>query len=297
MSTSGADELWVQAAAQIRAARGWSLRPLAQLGRPREDRRTWLAEGEPGQVIVKASANPFAGARAAWAAEALRVLAARDYPVPDFLWHGALDARWSLVVQGRLAGKPLHALDGSTLDDVFALIDLQADPGLGPGGWDVSWWIGVVLFEGWEHWWEGAEATAPQTSRRLRAFLEPAWGHRLAVGDVVHGDFNLTNVLAREGAITGVVDWDNVGLGSRAADLAGLLFDWHRLRLAGGATVAPDGGERLVRRIVEIAGDAGLRCTVAYGAIARLALTAQRGESDDLEVWRRVTDAILDSVG
>jgi len=247
-------------------------------------------------VVVKALANPFAGQRAAWAVGALSMLRARGYPVPETLWHGELDDDWFLVVQGRLPGEPLLTLDAPALDELVRLVDLQADPCLGVGGWDVSWWIGAVLFEGWEHWWDGADAVAPRTSHRLRAFLEPAWGHRLPVADVVHGDLNVTNVLVQHGTISGVVDWDNVGLGSRAADLTSLLFDWHRLRLAGGTAPAQDGGERLARRIVDTAGEEGLRCTVAYAAIARLALTARRGDRDDVETWCRVTDAVLDTL-
>jgi hypothetical protein len=144
-----------------------------------------------------------------------------------------------------------------------------------PGGWDVSWRIGIVVFEGWEGW-EGAEAAAPQTALRLRAFLEPARGQRLPVVDVVHGDLDLSNVLARDGVITGIVEWDHVGVGSRALGLTSLLFDWQRLRLAHESALAPDGGERLVRRIVRVADEPGLRCTVAYGAIAR-PLSVQRG--------------------
>jgi len=156
--------------------------------------------------------------------------------------------------------------------------------------------MAVVLFEGWERWWDGTEAVAPGTAGHLRTFLTPAWGHRLPAADVVHGDLNITNVLTRGGAITGVVDWDHVGLGSRAADLTSLLFDWHRLRLAGERTTAPDGGERLVRRITQMVGEEGLRCTVTYGAIARLALTARRGRREEVESWRLVTEAILDSM-
>ena len=154
----------------------------------------------------------------------------------------------------------------------------------------------MVLFEGWEGWWDSVEATAPGTSRRLRGFLEPAWGHRLPSVDLVHGDLNLTNVLAADGAISGIVDWDDAGVGCRAADLAGLLLDWHRLRLAGEQALAPDGGQRLVRRIVGIAGDQGLRCVVAYGAVARLGLAVQRDEPDAVDTWRHVVDALLDAL-
>jgi aminoglycoside phosphotransferase (APT) family kinase protein len=97
--------------------------------------------------------------------------------------------------------------------------------------------------------------------------------------------------------ITGIVDWDHVGVGSRALDLTSLLFDWQRLQLAHESALAPDGGERLVRRIVRVAGEPGLRCTVAYGAIARLALSLQRGERSQIETWRRVTDALLVELG
>src|SRR6266542_2945557 len=160
------DGLWGRVAARIHSSCGWWLRPPAQLGRPREGRRTWLAEsvgdGGPGKVIVKASANPFAPTRARWAADAMGLLGERGYPVPPLLWHGPLDAGWFVVVQARLPGQPLRTLDAATLDRLLALVNLQADqaPRLGEGGWDISWWIGVVLFEGWEHWWDSAQPAA-----------------------------------------------------------------------------------------------------------------------------------------
>jgi hypothetical protein len=296
MLGGGAGDLWMEAAARVRAARGWSLRPVARLGQPRTDRATWLADGEPGMVVVKALANPFAPARAAWVAQALAMLSGRGYPVPRLLWSGTLAQRWWLIVQAQLPGEPLRTLDHARLDELLELVELQADPGLGPGGWDISWWIGVVLFDGWEHWWEDAEAAAPATCQRLRAFLEPASGHRLPVTDLVHGNLNLSNVLTRNGTITGVVDWDDMGVGTRATDLAGLLFDWCRLRLAGQPGLAADGARRLVGRIVELTGEPGLRCTVTYGAVARLGLSAQRGDQAALTVWRRVTDGVLDGL-
>jgi aminoglycoside phosphotransferase (APT) family kinase protein len=286
-------DLWERAEQLVRSSCGWSLQPLRVLGRPRDGRRTWLAQGEPGLVIVKATTYPFAAARAAWAPQALAALADRGYPVPKTLWHGALDERWSLVVLERLPGEPLRGLDDSVLEALFALVELQRDLRVDPGGWDTTEWIERVLFDRWEGWWEAAEAAAPETCRRLHAFVEPARGHRLPGGDLAHGDLNLSNVLAEGGTITGVVDWDAIGCGSRASDLAGLLFEWHRLRLDG-ATVATAGDTRIVSRIATIAGDEGLRCAIGYGAVARLGLTAQRGEHADLATWRRVVDEILD---
>jgi len=288
-------ELWPLVAARIRSDQGWSLQPVARLGRSHDDRRTWLAEGRPGAVIVKASTNQFALERAPWAAEALALLRARGVPVPVPLWWSRLDERWWALVQPQLPGEPLDELDEPVLEQLLALVELQA--GLGPegGGWDVSWWIDKVVFEGWEGWWDGAEQAAPQTARRLRALLEPATGYRLPVADLVHGDFGVGNLLVQEGTVSGIVDWDHLGIGSRALDLTSLLFDWQRLRLAHSSSVTDEGGRRLTARIVEIAGDHGLRSTVCYAAIARLALSRQRGEPDQVETWRRVTESILDS--
>jgi len=87
-----------------------------------------------------------------------------------------------------------------------------------------------------------------------------------------------------------------MGLGSRALDLTSLLFDWYRLALARSPQREHADGERLVHRIVQIAELEGLRCTLTCGAIARLALTARRAESGDVQIWTRTTDALLDSI-
>jgi aminoglycoside phosphotransferase (APT) family kinase protein len=42
-------------------------------------------------------------------------------------------------------------------------------------------------------------------------------------GDLVHGDFNTSNVLAQHGEISGVIDVDACGSGTRAVDYAWLL--------------------------------------------------------------------------
>jgi aminoglycoside phosphotransferase (APT) family kinase protein len=108
----------------------------------------------------------------------------------------------------------------------------------------------------------------------------------------VHHDYNLTNILFEDGIVRGVVDWDDAGRGCRALDVTTLLFEWHRLRI-GGSDVPLGGGERLVGRIVDIATEQGLRSTVTYGAVARLALTSRRGDRAEFAVWRGVVGAIV----
>jgi hypothetical protein len=76
--------------------------------------------------------------------------------------------------------------------------------------------------------------------------------------------------------IIGVVDWDEIGLNSRAADLTSILFDRHALALHGTPGLTPRGGAVLRDRIVAIAGEDGLRCTIGYAALARLGITCRR---------------------
>ena len=287
-------DLWARVETRVREVCSLSLRPVQLLGRPRPNRCTWLAEGGPETVIVKAVSNPFALKRLTWTEQALSILKKRGYPIARTLWRGALDEQWLIMVQARVPGEAIKILDASALDALFALVDLQADPGITAGSWDISWWMSVVLFEGWEGWWKTVQTCAPETGHKLRSFVQPAWGLRLPADDLVHGDLNLTNVLCDQGTISGVVDWDDVGIGSRASDLTSLLFDWHRLRLSKQSAAVPDGGERLVRRIIELVGIEGLRCTITYGAIARIALTAERGEQEALSTWRQVAAAIVD---
>jgi hypothetical protein len=106
------EELWPRVAALIRSEHAWSLRPLAQLGRPRADRCTWLAEGEPGAVVVKLSANAFALERAASTAAALSLLrsAARTL-TPDSLPARNRIGIVSPLAQGRAMVDPWSRLE------------------------------------------------------------------------------------------------------------------------------------------------------------------------------------------
>jgi aminoglycoside phosphotransferase (APT) family kinase protein len=133
----------------------------------------------------------------------------------------------------------------------------------------------------------------PALVARLDRFLQPVWGHRLEARDFAHGDLNRTNIMTDGHTITGVVDWDEIGLNSRAADLTSILFDWHALALRDAPGLARHGSAILRDRIIAIAGEDGLRCTIGYAALGRLATTYRRRQRKALATWTHVTQAIL----
>jgi aminoglycoside phosphotransferase (APT) family kinase protein len=193
----------------------------------------------------------------------------------------------------RLPGRPAELLTDECLALVLDLVELQADAGIEPGVRDMAAYNAFDVFDGWDYFRRDAEAAAPALVETSRSVPPAVWGRRLEARDFAHGDLNLTNVLTDGRTITGVVDWDEIGLNSRAADLTSILFDWHALALRGTPGLASRGGAVLRDRIVAIAGEDGLRCTIGYAALGRLGITYRRRQREALAVWTRVTEAIL----
>jgi aminoglycoside phosphotransferase (APT) family kinase protein len=244
-------------------------RPLTTV---RSGRMTWAAETpRTGPIVIKLRRGDDALEKTRWCAAHLPALAARGYPVPAILGHGLIGGEWHVTVQNRLPGRPLTALTGSRLGQVLRLTELQAAAGIPAGDRDFTGYVAHVLFDDWDDVWADAPracAAAGPLCARLQRWLQPVWGFRLPATDYAHNDFNLSNILADGAAITGVVDWDEFGLGSRALDLVALAFDCQR----GGD---PAAAGRLLDRAAQVAGPGGLRCLVSYRAIASLAHTHQ----------------------
>ena len=187
---------------------------------PRTSRMTWAARAQrTGPIVVKARRGDDAAEKTQWCVQHLPALGARGYPVPTILWHGMISAEWHVTVQNRLPGRPLTALDGPMLEAALRLVELQADAGFRDGERDFTDYVANVLFEDWDEDWADApraSAAAGPLCARVRRWLQPAWGLRLPPADYANNDLNLSNILADGATITGVVDWDEFGLGSRA---------------------------------------------------------------------------------
>jgi aminoglycoside phosphotransferase (APT) family kinase protein len=222
-------------------------------------------------------------------------LAARGYPAPSIVWHGRIDDHWYAVVEERLPGAPLTSLSPRQLSALLELAELQAEAGIEPGSRDFAGYVSNVLFDGWDGVWRDAESAA-QLCGRLRRWLRPCWGLRLSGGDFAHNDLNLSNVLGDGTVITGVVDWDEFGVNSRAADLIALAFDCIRLE-KDQAAVPSDAAQTLLGRARTIAGDDEVRCLVGYRVIAHLAALVRRGEHGRLDESVAVAERILELAG
>ncbi len=243
------------------------------LGPARQSAMTWAARAQrTGPIVIKVRHGDGAEKKTRWCAAHLPALGARGYPVPAILWHGMIGSQWHVTVQNRLPGCPLYPLGGPLdepmLDALLGLVELQAGAGIPAGDRDFTGYVANVLFDDWDEVWADAAracAAAGPLCARLRRWLQPAWGLRLPPADYAHNDLNLSNILTDGTQITGVVDWDEFGLGSRALDLIALAVDCERC----GDHAAAD---RLLARAAQVAGGDGLRCLISYRIIGGLAV-------------------------
>ncbi len=266
---------WPEIAARLSRELGEPVRMDRPLTPRRRSRMTWAAQARrTGPLVVKIRYGDRAVEKTQWCVEHLPRLAARGYPVPTIVWHGLLDDQWHVTVQHRLPGRPVTVLDGPPLDAVLDLVERQADAGVPAGPRDFTGYVANVLFDDWDEVWADASRACPaagQLCARVRRWLQPVWGLRLRPTDYANNDLNLSNILTDGRQLTGVVDWDEFGLGSRALDLTTLAFDCTGLRNYAAAG-------RLLERAAGIAGPDGLRCLVSYQALAGLAYLTREND-------------------
>jgi hypothetical protein len=149
------------------------------------------------------------------------------YPVPQYLFiEGIPEGIYS--IQSALPGTPLRTLTTTLLPRLFELNELQLGQAI-PGRKD---WhqevIHTVLLGG-----EGycLHASLQQESQRtadllqnLQALVRAHQDEPHRMNDIVHGDFQHSNILVQAGQISGVVDWDDCGAGDGIFDIVTLLF-------------------------------------------------------------------------
>jgi hypothetical protein len=140
-----------------------------------------------------------------------------------------------------LPGAPIRRFSPAQIEQVLALNDVQhgmappapADlPSPGLAGAAAAPWPARVaddVLSGGDGYCllDAMPAHSPESARLLDLLQTLAARHRVvatATSDIVHFDFQPSNILTISGKISGVVDWDEPLAGDRAFDLATLLF-------------------------------------------------------------------------
>ncbi|MFF1649310.1 phosphotransferase [Streptomyces sp. NPDC058240] len=162
------------------------------------------------------------------------VLGARGYPCPSTELALQVD-RAVVLVQQLLPGTPMEGLDHHGLDQALALNASQAGLLTGhPHVPSMNLYLlddgpGYCLHEPLRRHSRRGDAL----ERRIRSV--GAGRPRLLAGhDVVHQDFHHGNLLAVDGTVTGVIDWDGAGRGDHRFDLVTLRFGLHAKEQAPG---------------------------------------------------------------
>jgi aminoglycoside phosphotransferase (APT) family kinase protein len=119
---------------------------------------------------------------------------------------------------------PAPELTSSLVEQLMEIIELQAGQSSEPHDhWSYAWRV-VTGQESVVAGLSGYSSVVSDLIERLLLMCADASPPR-AAPDMVHADFNPSNVLVRDGAVVAVVDIGNAGCGTRATDLTTLL--WH----------------------------------------------------------------------
>ncbi|WP_405061062.1 aminoglycoside phosphotransferase family protein [Kribbella sp. NBC_01505] len=247
-------------------------------------------------VVLKWTDRPDWAPRVRQAAELVRRARAVGYPTPEWLAVGTTAAGSPYQLQEFVAGTPVRG--GSLVDEplarqLIAICELQRD--LVPE--DRVNWSGYahgVVFDGWDGVHERVHAYGGEVTELVDRYDALCRRYRDAVlpsDDLVHGDLNLGNLLVADGQVTGIIDIESAGAGSRAYDLVSLATSAAR-------DGAPPGIDEL---FLEAALLAGGRATVAicaataYVTIAEFAATLYPGSEELVAVGARRVLELLDA--
>lgn len=186
-----------------------------------------LADPGGARFVLKWRPNAQSLGRILEVQSLVRRLCDAGYPAPRYAAVGQYSLG-SYAVQEALPGAPAEEIDMSLLRDVFTLNALQERrASRADGSWPARV-IDEILFGGPGYCLlDPMRDFSPTTARLLSALQAFVAAHAhipARTDDIVHFDFNPSNILVISDRISGVVDWEGVCAGDRAFDLATLLL-------------------------------------------------------------------------
>jgi aminoglycoside phosphotransferase (APT) family kinase protein len=223
----------------------------------------WILTDPAGQRAVLKWRADDRTARRARLLQAVDRIHATGYPTPPWIAAGITVSGSSYHVQRFVPGAPASPLRANTAALLVDVLERQAGLDPDPGN-------------DWRHYvrWCVEDDTDHGPRAFLRGLGQPGWdllagfdrvlalhGHlHPPGGDMVHGDFQSCNVLLQDGQVSGVIDIEAFGSGTRAVDYGWLLREAY-------VTEAGRVAARLIRRAGEaVAGPGVLAMCVAATA-------------------------------
>jgi aminoglycoside phosphotransferase (APT) family kinase protein len=186
----------------------------------------WLIQDHVGrQAVLKWTPDPTWAEQIQRAGRAVAVVRQRGYPTPAWLASGVTASRFGYQVQEYAPGRPREYLTLETARRAVALLELQKDLDPDPGR---SWseYVNTKFRDDWTSTISEVSATgaggvelAGHAARLLSLYELPVFPR----ADLVHGDFRLGNIMFDEELVSGVIDIEALGSGTRAFDYATLL--------------------------------------------------------------------------
>ncbi|MFG1813713.1 phosphotransferase [Kribbella sp. NPDC049174] len=182
------------------------------------DGRRSVLKWRPGTRLEDLLAGPVA------VSEAVRAAGA---PVPETQLAVQLGSAIA-TVQELLPGAPITELDSDGLDQALAFNELQA--GLLAERPDIPSLALFLREDGPGFCLHGPLRAHNRRTARLDDWITTVGAEHpgpLRGDDAVHVDYHPGNLLAVDGTITGIIDWDGAGRGDRRLDLVTLRFGVH----------------------------------------------------------------------
>lgn len=185
----------------------------------------YLLTSQLGPAVLKWSPDPPWAAQIGRAARSVSRIRSRGYPTPAWLAVGVGSAGYGYQIQELVPGGTRKQLTVGVAASLIEVLELQA--GLDPDP-DRSW--SIYLTDWYATQWAvtvaavaavgpGGRSLVEATNTLLARFDAPSFPSQ----DLVHGDFRLANLLFDGERVSGVVDIEALGSGSRAFDYATLL--------------------------------------------------------------------------
>lgn len=186
----------------------------------------WLIrDGAGRQAVLKWTPLPTWAQQIQRASRAVAVVRRRGYPTPAWLAAGVTVSGLGYHVQDYAPGRPRDYLTEETARRAVDLLELHADLDPDPGR---SWseYVATMFRDGWTSTISGVSATGTAGAELVAHAARLLSLHELPAfpkADLVHGDFRLGNILFDGETVSGVIDIEALGSGTRAFDYATLL--------------------------------------------------------------------------